>query len=159
MKSSWAILALAFGSHVVAKGFSPTDAAEYCMYAIYESLSELSWQESANETSSEGSNSASPCSNEIEVTSIYASVVEYCHGASYSQGLVFWDKLCANLGTSLTGLDDLEASVTTAYIEQLPAISPDTAGKTEISTPVLLEKSYYSRAVRSVVSVEPHDIF
>ncbi|CAK97335.1 uncharacterized protein An15g05500 [Aspergillus niger] len=157
MKSSWAILALAFGSHVVAKGFSPTDAAEYCMYAIYESLSELSWQESANETSSEGSNSASPCSNEIEVTSIYASVVEYCHGASYSQGLVFWDKLCANLGTSLTGLDDLEASVTTAYIEQLPAISPDTAGKTEISTPVLLEKSYYSRAVRSVTANETRD--
>ncbi|GKZ66059.1 hypothetical protein AnigIFM50267_010898 [Aspergillus niger] len=157
MKPSWATLALAFGSHVVAKGFSPTDAAEYCMYAIYESLSELSWQESANETSSEGSNSASPCSNTIEVTSIYASIVEYCHGASYNQGLVFWDKLCANLGTSLTGLDDLEASVTTAYIEQLPVISPDTAGKTKISTPVLLEKSYYSRAVRSETANETRD--
>ncbi|KAE8374347.1 ferric reductase like transmembrane component-domain-containing protein [Aspergillus bertholletiae] len=152
MRFASATVALCLSPLIVAKDLSPSNTNEYCMYAIYKSLSPLTWKESTNTSSLARSISASECSNEAEVTSIYLSVAEYCHGKAYDAGLAFWDRWCVHSGTSLTGLDKIEADVTTAYIERLSTINPDIVGKTTIVSPVLLDKSYYLRAVRSVAA-------
>ncbi|RAK80748.1 ferric reductase family protein [Aspergillus fijiensis CBS 313.89] len=155
MRITLAILASCLSSHVVAKGFAPSNANQYCMYAIYKSFSSFRWQENTNSTSavSQGStrsSAASECTNVLEVTSIYVSMREYCHGRAYTVGLDFWKSLCTNAGLALMDLGEIEAIATTKYIEQLPVFSPGAANSAPISSAVLLDKSYYRRAVRSV---------
>ncbi|RAL13179.1 ferric reductase family protein [Aspergillus homomorphus CBS 101889] len=45
------VLALGLSSYAAAKGFSPTNANQYCIYTIYESFSSLKWQDTINATS------------------------------------------------------------------------------------------------------------
>ncbi|PYH78571.1 hypothetical protein BO82DRAFT_342131 [Aspergillus uvarum CBS 121591] len=162
MRITLAIVASCLSSHAVAKSFSPSNANQYCMYAIYESFSLFKWQENTNSTSavsqsSTRSSAASECTNVLEVTSIYVSMREYCHGRAYTVGLDFWKSLCTNSGSALMDLDKIEAIATTKYIEQLPVFSPDAANLASISSAVLLDKSYYRRAVRSVTADETDD--
>ncbi|OJJ99554.1 hypothetical protein ASPACDRAFT_1888264 [Aspergillus aculeatus ATCC 16872] len=162
MRITLAILASCLSSHAVAKGFSPSNANQYCMYAIYESFSPFKWQENSSYTSavsqsSTRSSSASGCTNMLEVASIYASMRAYCHGRAYTVGLDFWKSLCTNGGSALMDLNEIEAIATTKYIEQLPVFSPGASNSASISSAVLLDKSYYRRAVRSVTADETDD--
>ncbi|PYI12908.1 hypothetical protein BO99DRAFT_486155 [Aspergillus violaceofuscus CBS 115571] len=159
MRITFAILTLCLSSDAVAKALSPSNANQYCMYAIYESFASFERKNVTNSTSavsgsSARSSSASQCTNVLEVTSIYASMREYCHGRAYTAGLDFWKSFCANAGAALMSLDDIKARATTEYINQLPVFNPGAASSATISSAVLLNNSYYRQALRSVTANE-----
>ncbi|KAJ6007910.1 hypothetical protein N7540_011886 [Penicillium herquei] len=74
---------------------------------------------------------------------------EYCSEKQMTEGIAYWKDLCAKNGDELANIASVEATVTAQYIAALPIIAPDTYNTSvPITSPVLLEKSYYKRYLR-----------
>jgi len=147
-------------------GYTPKNTHQYCFYATYTSLNTLSWPAASNSSSkavelTHGQSkraatlkkSPAYCSGLVEVTSLYASATTLCHGEEFSEGIVFWKGLCKSVGFPLMDLTDIKTTATNEYIESLAVINPSTTNATKIISPVVLDKHYYDKAVRYLVSM------
>lgn len=94
--------------------------------------------------------SATECTDQIMVESIYASMVLYCSPLKMRKGIAFWKALCENSDAALMDLTSIEANITEAAAGNLTVIDPSTYTGTVIS-PVVLLKSEYRRYYRALV--------
>ncbi|RAH76937.1 hypothetical protein BO86DRAFT_442129 [Aspergillus japonicus CBS 114.51] len=89
------------------------------------------------------------CEDTIEVTSIYASMKEYCSANEIVKGVAYWQVLCGKNQVDLINLTAIDTELTPQYLASLPAVAPDTYNTSvTVTSPVLLEKSYYKRYLR-----------
>jgi len=152
-------------------GYAPKNTHQYCFDAIYTSFNALSWpttseaHTNSSETAvqahgqSKRAQGATPkkspayCSSLVEVTSLYASSKILCQGEEFSEGIIFWKGLCKSVGSPLMDLTGIKTTATHEYIEKLMVVDPSTTNITKMTSPVVLDKHYYEKAVRYLVSM------
>ncbi|RAK74982.1 ferric reductase family protein [Aspergillus fijiensis CBS 313.89] len=177
----WSFLAIVFGlCSVVWASNLPTSKSQYCFYSIYKSLTSLTFEEgtsSSSKTSSKSNGTTTSagheasmvrrggrgggastttkyepyCEDTIEVTSIYASMKEYCSTKEIVKGVAYWQVLCGKNKVDLINLTAIDTELTPQYLASLPVVAPDTYNTSvAVTSPVVLEKSYYKRYLPTI---------
>jgi hypothetical protein len=133
-------------------GSSLTDALnkdQYCVDAVYEALSSLSFEGSSADVYWE-----STCQNLLKVGTIYASAKRYCTDHEISAGTALLRKYCLEYGKlELLPYSDFQTILTEDYLSSLRVIDYEEIPATEnVTAVVLISTTYFEASFRTIVS-------
>jgi len=124
------------------------DKNQYCVDAVYEALSSLSFEGSSADAYWE-----STCQNPLKVGTIYASATRYCTNREISAGTALLEKYCLEYGElGLLPYSNFKLNLTEEYLSSLRVIDYEEIPATEnVTAVVLISTSYFEASFRTIV--------
>jgi hypothetical protein len=153
MRLSYTVAAFAFLGSPLANALGKD---QYCLDAVYEALSDLSFEGSSADAYWE-----STCQNPLKVGTIYASATRYCTEYEIIAGATLLNQYCTEYGeVELLPYSDFKANLSEEYINSLRVIDYEEIPATEnVTAVVLISATYFDASFRTVVCYSSLPLF